>query len=304
MVRKVRIDSGVTTGQTRVNGTTIMDLLNRGQELLATRATERDSGLFEVSETIDFVAGTQEYDLPRPFWNGRIKLVESLDTSGEIAQSPILRVNLQDRARYNVRGGVPGISERFTYYLRGQKIGFTPRPATSQSAAIRIWATQQPHDMFWGVLASGAGADLSTTTFRLDAVAFTATVGGGNVPSLTDYLKNARVRLLAGGSSRGVERTITAYNATTKVATIDSAWTVADVQNSQFVILSGIPDQYHQAMVAFAVLQLAAKDVDESMRTAHEDTWRAAFESMSTAISPRAIDAPDYVMPPADDEGW
>jgi hypothetical protein len=97
-----------------------------------------------------------------------------------------------------------------------------------QDAAIdRASFAQDALDLFGDIRRNTAQSGSTSTTIKLDA-----TAAGAN-----DRYKNGLV-LLVGGTGVGQWRTITAYDGTTKVATVDRAWDITPDNTTVYAILA------------------------------------------------------------------
>ena len=108
---------------------------------------EEDEGYFQTTDaTIDYVSGTQEYDMSGltvvPI---KIILVERTDVDPVKTLHPI---NIQDKLRYE-----PANSTTITdadwegYYLSGTKIGIVPKPTTSATNNLKLYFIGRPADV-------------------------------------------------------------------------------------------------------------------------------------------------------------
>jgi hypothetical protein len=299
MITDVRQDANMPSAQGRAGDSEILRRLNRAKDVMALKIIESDVKFWEVDEKISFTADTEEYDLPRNLWKGKVTMVERLDSAGKVLRR-LDPIRFQEKERYTSTQA-PLTGAGTVYWLRGLKIGFAPKPSQALTDAVKVYGIQFPHDMFWGVLPTGS--DITTTTFKMPASG--TDLKAGRLHTEKDYYKNARIRVITGSAGKGVERKITAFNAATQVATIDTAWTVADVQAQEFVVLCDIPEEYHHALVAGAVRTLVSKQKDRTAFELATQTWREAFDQLTRTIEPRNFDFNERVVPPVDDEtGW
>ena len=299
MIADVRAECNTPSTQGRVTDTEIMLYLNRAKDLICTKIIEADVKHFESNANISFVADQEEYDIPRIFWQGKVSLVERYDSAGTFVKTVEPMARFQDKEHYSaVANSVSSEQAGDSYYIRGRKIGFKPKPASALTNAVKVYGIQLPHDMFWGTLGTGV-ADPTVSTFILDGGAVLA----GRVSDETGYYTNAVVRVLSGTSGRGLERTITAYNAFTKTATIDTNWTIDDVKTQTYCIMGAWPEPYHHLAVSYAVYKVSAKPPsDEKLARLKRQEWMEGWKQLEDTISPRQVQENEHVHVPWDDD--
>lgn len=291
MISMARVEANCPGTGGSVTDSEVAFYLNRGKDFLAQRIIKADMKYFEQDELLSFVANQAEYDIPRIFKDGKISLVERLAAGGTV-EGTLEYIRFQDKEEWTVQEH-PHLTSPWVYYLRERKVGFRPVPSATESNAVRVYGPQFPHDLIWLALpASGH----STTTFTLPVSGSDLKAGKPHLE--TDYYKNA-LFLSITGSNAGVERKCTAYNATTRTVTLESAWSVAVAD--QVVLLSKIPEEYHDALVQFAVARIAKKKPDEAVYKLAAANFRDLAESMVSSIQPRHIDRPDVIPYPEDD---
>ena len=270
---------------------------NRAQQIMASRIMEADQGYFEESDqSLGFIADQEEYDLPQLLLHRRITKITRTDLSERV---PIDYIRFQERDHYQPTGVfyTGGQTDGRYYYLRGNKLGLKPTPKSTIAANILIHYLQLPHDMYYG----DVGATVTTTAFVLP----TATSGsapvahGGRVSTRPSYYVNARIRMIE-GTNLGLEEKITAYNEATRTATVTPAWTVANVENKNFVILSQLKDEYQQGFVHYMVMKGAKKKSDWPLYRAAKEEFTEVIELIDRDVSPRHTDENVHVRPPGD----
>lgn len=275
---------------------------NEAQKMLATAIAAADSNFFEESDqSIGFTANTEEYDLPDVCKDRVITKVTRTDLSERV---PIDKIRFQDRDMYQQSGlvytGANG--EGRYYYLRGNKLGLKPTPRSTIATNVLIHYLQLPHDLMYGLLGTDA-ANVTTTTFKIPSsttVAASLYIKAGRLHTRPNYYVNARVRILTGTNGRGVERKITAWNVATGFATIDSAWTVADVHTQDFVILSPLKDEYKSAMFHYMLMMAGTKKKNPELYKLGEAEWSRVYKDLLETAQLRNLDGNTHVAPPAD----
>lgn len=114
---------------------------------------EEDEGYFQTTNaTIDYVSGTQEYDMsgfdPVPI---KIVLVERTDTDPDQILHPI---NMQDKLKYEpATASDASVADYEYYYLTGTKIGIVPKPTESHTDNLKVYYIGEP-----AAVASGSSA--------------------------------------------------------------------------------------------------------------------------------------------------
>lgn len=282
MVAMVRVEANLPTSKGRVSDTGIVHFINRAKDLLAPDIIRTDQKYFEVDDTISFVAGQEEYDLSRMVKDQRITLVERLNPDGTVA-GKLSYYRFQDKEEFQAPALLGVFPAGRAYYLRDRKIGFKPRPTSNETNAVRVYGIQIPHDLMWNTIPAGG---LDATHFVIDN---TPTIIKGRVKLETDYYRNAVLRVIDGPDT-GLERMITAFAPATRLATIDAAWTQANVTGRQFVLLSKIPEEYHHALVKYAVAQVAAMTPDTTLYELALASFRAVHEALKKTIPLRRMD--------------
>jgi len=274
---------------------------NEGQNRLALAIQAADSNFFEESDqSLGFIADQEEYDLPSVCRN---RVITKMTRTDLAERQPIEKIPFQQRDGY-ARGGpyASGDGEGRYYYLRGNKLGLSPKPRTTVSANILIHYIQLPHDLMYGLLGTDA-ANVTTTTFKIPSSTTSADslyIKAGRLSTAPNYYVNARIRILTGTNGRGIERKITAWNVATQFATIDTAWTVADVHTQDFVILSPLRDEYKSAMFHYMVMMAGLKKKNAELMAMGKSEWDRVYEDLLETAKLRALDGNEHVLPPAD----
>jgi len=105
---------------------------------------EEDEGYFQTTDdTIDYVSGTQEYDMSGltvvPI---KIILVERTDVDPVKTIHPI---NIQDKLQYEPASSTTVTDDEWEgYYLSGTKIGIVPTPTTSATNNLKLYFIGRP----------------------------------------------------------------------------------------------------------------------------------------------------------------
>lgn len=270
--------------------------INRAQDQIVTRILEADRNFFEDSDqSLGFISGQEEYDLPRQIWNRKITRVTQTDVNPpdgfELTYRPFQQAKREGGA------GWPAGQEASIYYLRDQKIGIKPTPQRTVSANLLIHFLRKVQELHWAQVESPGATSFTMPT---STVATPPYLKAGRISTEQNYYVGARIRMI-GGTDRGLERRITAFDVATRIATIDSAWTPANVQNQDYVILTPIPDEYHQLLYKIALLQCGKKGRDAQAYQFSKSEAADLWMQMESSIGPRHQDKSRHVPPPVDD---
>lgn len=299
MIADIRREINQASSDGFLSSHEIAAFINRGQDAMVTRIMEADQNFFEdTDQTLGFVADQEEYDLPAKVQNRKLTLVKRTDLN--VPDGKILEyMPFQQAKRLLGAGGALAdiVTSDEVYYLRGNKIGIKPTPKITVATNLLLHYLQLPHELHWAQVDSPTG-----TTFRMPT-STTATppyLKAGRISTTPNYYIGAKIRILS-GTDRGLERTITAYNVATRFATIDSAWTLGNVQNQDYVILSPIPDEHHNLLYQLGLMKSAKKAKDNVAYAMAKDEVAAAWSLFDSNIGPRHQDGPRHVQMPDDE---
>lgn len=274
--------------------------LNRAQDQVFKRIEEADQNFFEdTDQSLGFVADQEEYELPARLWNRKITRVVQTDVNLPDGRE-LKYLPFQKAKSYVLAGSLlwqNGNPEASAYYIRDQKIGIKPTPKRTVAGNILLHFIRLIHEMHWAQVGSPAA---SSFTMPVSTVATPPYLKAGRISTTAGYYVGARIRILT-GPDRGLERRITAYSAATRVATIDTAWTPANVSNEDYVILSPIPEEYHNLLYQLAMLKCAKKAKDTVAYQAAKAEAGELWQQLETTIVPRHQDGSRHVLPPEDD---
>lgn len=194
---------------------------------------------FEFTSNISFVKDTWEYSLPSRLFS----LSEVQDNTSSDNEE------FMDQIGFNNRYSDTG------YYLRAGKIGFASGGAAPGSAvtdAVTLYYLGYPPEVHYGTAQAGAATTITLAT----------TATQGTVYAINDYYNGATIEIVSGTGVAGETRTISDYVGSTKVATIDSAWTTGSEPSTDTVYsinFLGRPE-WERFHVMYAVVEALAKD--------------------------------------------
>jgi len=140
-------------------------------------------------------------------------------------------------------------AKRIAWNIRDQYIEF-PNAADLTASTLRVWYVRRPVGFFYGTVAAGAA---STVTFPTTPTA-------GEVILSNDYYNGMQVYI------NGDVRWITDYVGSTRVATVNAAWTAVPTTANTVELMSPLPDRLHSLIVNVAAkLVKIANDDDISL---------------------------------------
>ena len=134
------------------------------------------------------------------------------------------------------------------------------------------------NDTYRGIVVTGTGGTLTGNVVRKGRYSQlgTAQAGGaltitlsGNAPSLSNLLNGYYVKIVSGTGVAGESRLISAYNGTTKVATVAPAWTTNPDATTVYEILPAGNIQKYGILIAGDNIMLMANDFELSGGTAN-----------------------------------
>lgn len=281
-------------------------IANRGQNLIAAKIMEADQNFFEQSDqSIAFVAQQEEYPLPRAVWDRKITRVTRTDLS---IPKQMTRIRFQEKEQHHSASVFMAgtLTDADTYYIRGNALGLKPTPQFSYTPVggvgnVLVHFLQLPHDMIF----SDAGSPTSTTCIIPTQTTTQPRMRAGRVNTTPNYYVNARLRFITPNfKSYGVETVVTAYNNNTRVLTFAPAVDFSDVPCSSsfvsFVLLSPIPDEYHDIVYQYMIWRGAKKKGDRAREQSAQELWRTLMDNFVNTIEPRAFDENQHVRPPID----
>jgi hypothetical protein len=261
----------------------ILRWLNRADLHLTKKILEASEQYYEETDTsLGFIDGQREYDISGIF-GGRLWKVTAVERTDVNTQNRFLFAldQFQDQQQYegtSIAALVVPFRDRF--YIRGKFIGILPTPDSTVANNLKIYFNFLPAKMH--VAKAGATPSTNqTTTFTMSASPIL-----GTIIRTTDYYKGAVVEITS-GQGIGQRRTITAFNRTTLVATVDSAWDTGGVPNQETVyeIAPQTLDAYQEVMTLYAVKGLLAKENEQYRR--YEALYNEQYADLINTIRDR-----------------
>ena len=178
-------------------------------------------GYFEETYNFALSANIEAYNLPNIF-SGQKHHTRTAILERKIGNS---WVPCDFRRRYTEANPVDGLSTADSYLpsykFRGRQIILEPPPASDEASEFtRLTYAYMPPRIRSAACAAGASTTAAEALLRMDA---------GSDPR-DDYYVGARVHVVSGTCDAvGQTRVITDYDGNTKIATLDSAWTIRTV---------------------------------------------------------------------------
>ncbi len=279
--------------------TEIADWLNEAQDHYVNMIVEADMAFFEeINQTIVWVVGQEEYDLPFEVRNRKISSVLRTDLAAEIPLD-----NIRHNEAKQIAGVLPNVFARGgIYYLLGNKIGFKPTPQEAPPTSnIKITFVRKVAHMLWAAVGSADNSGPSGAG-RFVVPNSGADLKAGRASTEADYYNHERIRLLT-GPEVGFEATVTAYDPKTRIVTLDVPWpaTPSTINTNEFVFLSPIPEEYHPLLLWGASQSIPTKSRDSEMFALARAKAEKLEKQLTNSIEPRNLDHSRHVRTAEDD---
>ena len=212
-----------------------------------------DPTYFVQTHTFDTVADTNLYDLPQNARLGsRIVFIENTDTVTEMPPVQELRELLSFESP-----GVANLSNHHHFILQGNQVRSMGTPGGVNS--IRVYYLPIFGNMIQGAI---NGQDTTTLDFYAGDPNYTINFG---IPDPRDDYYNGMTVLLTKNDGIGDLRTISDYTGgSTRRITVSAAWSttlsIDSGSETQFAILSPVPEDFHQLVPLRAAMDGAIKN--------------------------------------------
>lgn len=234
----------------------LMYHLHNAQGYLYRKMVRARDNLFVTSTDINLVASQATYNLPL---NARLGMAWSLIENRIASANPPLYVydiRFQDHLLLEGPVGVSDPSDTdFSAVLQRDQLRITPQPGAAHTAGVRLW-----YNPMFGSMHEGTVAGIGSTTLTFDA---TPQFGLGattvEAPDNRDDYYNAMDIYISSGTGAGQTRRISAYAGSTRVATIDTAWSTNPDTSSTYAVMCPIPEDFHNVVVLRGAWSAAAK---------------------------------------------
>lgn len=243
---------------------------------------QADQGYFAALKLISLISGTESYALPS-VWTGDPDFIKAYAVERVLSDR---YVPLDFHRRYIesslITPQAVGDSYLPNCHFRGGNIVFEPTPADTIASAVRLTFAGKPPHLRTATCQAGGN-----TTVTLDASA-----------DLRDsYYVGARIMIVTGTGFNQI-RKITAYVASTKVATVDSAWTINPDSTSVFSTLfhDEFPEIGHELVCLDAAQMGLLKERAGTQQLGDEHTHRKArLEKQFQDLFSSKTDQPRFV---------
>lgn len=175
------------------------------------------------------------------------------------------------------------------YYLYDDKIVFEPNGSINTTLYGRIYYTPQAPDLHRGTAQAGGASSITLSVSGSQTLL-------GDVKTIDNYYQGMRIEIISGTGS-GQLRRIASYVGSTKVATVDSAWTTQPDGTSVYSIVSPIQEDYQELLVLGAAMRAKGikieddttgigavysalrTDLDSALESRNHQTSRKVFSS-------------------------
>lgn len=243
MLKQIRWETAHDESEFSGSADVEMMYLNDAQDMIFDKVADYRPEMLSSNFTIE-LDGSLQYYLPDyiPFDFEQILMVE--DYTNSDSPSSTGAISWQERMNY-----IEGLVEtsKIPFSVRGK---YLELPNKTNSATIRVWYVRRPTGLFYGTVAAG-----SSTT-----VTFPATPTAGEVIQEDDYYNGMSVYV--GGQTRE----ITDYVGSTRVATVDSAWSTTPTTSDTVELISPLPSRLHKLIVHTAVRMIkVGLDEDDTL---------------------------------------
>lgn len=236
------------------------------------------------SDALTSVAQQEEYTLPDNVLDRAIVKVEYRSGSGSSLQtSTYIPSTFEDRPDWGsfAHGGIYNNSRR-VFMLRGRNIIFYPRFGTTGDT-IRIYYLDYPVPLHGGTATAGGA---NTITFPANATLDDASTVSTLIFPPATYV--GQIIRIVDGTAVGNQRVITNYNSSTRVATVDSNWSVATDATSKYSLMPKLPEEYlHDIFVYSVADRLYARQCNVDGVAIFNSRSMRALQRMVTSIIPR-----------------
>lgn len=210
----------------------IGELLNESKRTLVDEIRNVQANFFKKSTEISVTSGTDEYNLPLDCPPNGVTNVEPLVTSYQRSRY---------YTRFNDRNKIVAGIKHFTTYHNGRRLVLLLRPTPTESETVTVWYQRCTVEMQYGTPSA-----IAATTLTLPA---SPTMGNRYYEN--DYPVGAYIMMTA-GDAFGDVRSISSFVASTRIATVSSAWSATtNVSSMTYEIL---PDWIDDALADFLVL--------------------------------------------------
>jgi hypothetical protein len=127
--------------------------------------------------------------------------------------------------------------------------------ANSMTGFMRLWYIRHLPGLHYGTVAAASSGDITLA----------ATPTKGTLETEKNVYKGMRIGIFS-GPGVGQIRRITAYDPSTRIATIDSAWDSVPNTSSQYDIISPVPPQMHECLAFGGALRATLKVDDDPQK--------------------------------------
>jgi len=219
----------------------IVRAVNSRIEELVKLIVKEDENYFEFFvENLDMTINTRGLSLEAyPFY--RISRVERTDLS---ANKPIPLQIVSYKNRYEYEAGMLFDSTYPKVSIRNKYLEFIPIPSATVADCIKVYGMRTPFKLHYGTAQAGAATTITLATSATK----------GSVETTNDYYKYCWLKITS-GTGAGQIRQVSSYVGSTKVATVDTAWTTNPSTDSVYSFLP-MNAGYNRVLVLGAALDM------------------------------------------------
>lgn len=224
---------------------------------------------FATRATINFVSGTQHYDLPGD--SVEIRYIEKIDCDPDEIISPI---HFDQRLNYTDERDSTDNDDTLDhfYYLLDRTVGIVPNMDSATGGVSVLYIRRLP-DLSYGIVS----ATPTTTQVRLNATPILGTTSNRD-----DYYNGSTIEI------NGIRSKITDYTGSNRACTV--LFDVAPETSVKYDIVCDIPEEWHTAVSLYAaVLARGADDEDLGNLGALYQDWERKMNDGLRRISVRGM---------------
>lgn len=210
---------------------------------------KEDATYFVQTSDLSLVADQATYSLPLNARLGsRIIFAGNTGTGSDPENVEIPPTRLRELLDFSTPGAL-SLSSTYHFALQAGKVRIIPTPTASTTNSIRIYFIPNHGNMIQGTASAGGS---STLTFFTGDPNWTTNYGE---PDVRDDYYNGMQILIYAGTGIGQQREITDYSGgSSRIVTVDSAWSVTPDSTSKFAVMCAVPEDHHSVVVTRAAL--------------------------------------------------
>ena len=242
-----------------ISGERMMEYIHAAQQEIVQQIIDEDPSFFVATSTLSMVANQATYDLPLNARRGtRIIFGENLTSSSANGVNlPVPPARIRDYFMFSDYS----LSNQHPFYhfaMENDQIRILSKPTAGDTNAIKIWYVPTYGNMLEGLVNS-----VASTTFGLSQAVPNYTTNYGVVDRRNDYYNGMMVEIV-GGTGVGQVRQITDYDGSTRICTVDTAWTtnpdISGDDKSTYAVHCPVMEDDHETVALRAAVSGAIKN--------------------------------------------